>query len=241
MFWGSKSWQVPPWDCTAPKQCSHWWGHAAFHGQAFHVPGWEEWLPRAAAVRTRLQRMVCAPAADPTGLFFPHKNFISHFLFVLLIIAGFANNVPFNLSQPSILYKGRKCNSWRLLTTCRNSGLRPIIAQSDALHAGPKGACLHESHWAKLLTLQRLLHSSACQARQWAQRGGGIPRGISWNAVRSGWGRRCLLVRERRLWWHLDGKAASLVCAGRGWAGQPHEIQEDGSAREHWLCAPNTL
>lgn len=54
--------------------------------------------------------MVCAPAADPTELFF-HTKTISHFLVVLLIIAGFANNVPFNLSQPSILYKGRKCNS----------------------------------------------------------------------------------------------------------------------------------
>lgn len=130
---------------------------------------------------------------------FHKKNFISHFLVVLLIIAGFANNVAFNLSQPSILYKGRKRNSWRLLTTCRNSAisLRPITAQSGALHAGPRGACLHESHWVKLLMLQGLLHSSACQARLWAQRGGGIPRGISWNAVRSGWGRRHLLVQRR--------------------------------------------
>lgn len=76
--------------------------------------GWlcqgEEWPPRAAAVRTSLWRMVCVPAADPVA-FFPHKNFISHFLVVLLIIAGLANNAAFNLPQPSILYKGRKCNS----------------------------------------------------------------------------------------------------------------------------------
>lgn len=76
--------------------------------------------------------------------------------------------------------------------------------------------------------LQRLLHSSACQARQWAQRGGGIPRGFSWNAIRSGWGRRHLLVWERRLWWQVDGKAVWLDCVGSwGWAGQPREIQED--------------
>lgn len=83
--------------------------------------------------------MVCSPAAEPTVAFFPHKNFISHFLVVLLIIAGFANNAPFNLSQPSVPYEGR------LLTTYRNSAisLRAITAQSDALHAGPKGACLH--------------------------------------------------------------------------------------------------
>lgn len=113
-----------------------------------------------------------------------------------------------------------------LLTIYRSSviSLRPITAQSDALHAGPKGACLHESHWAKLLTLQRLLHSSACQARQWAQRGGGIPRGISWNAIRPGWGRRHLLVWEKRLWWQVDGKAARLACVvSWGWVGQPHE------------------
>lgn len=55
--------------------------------------------------------MVCSPAAEPTVAFFPHKTFISHFLVVLLIIAGFANNDPFNLSQPSVPYEGRKCNS----------------------------------------------------------------------------------------------------------------------------------
>lgn len=118
-----------------------------------------------------------------------------------------------------------------LLTISRSSAisLRPITAQSDVLHASPTGACLHESHWAKLLTLQRLLHSSACQARQWAQRGGGIPRGISWNAIRSGWGRRHLLVWEKRLQWQVDGKAARLACVGSwGWVGQPCKIPEDG-------------
>lgn len=140
------------------------------------VPGQEEWPPRVAAVRTRLQRMVYAPAADPAA-FFPHKNFISHFLVVLLIIAGFANNGPFNLPQPSVLYKG---SVTLLPTTYSNSAisLRPITAQSDALCAGPKGACLHESHCeaadaAKAAALLSLTSKTV------AQRGGGIPRGFS--------------------------------------------------------------
>lgn len=54
---------------------------------------------------------VCSCCRSSSSVLSTKKNFISHFLVVLLIIAGFANNVAFNLSQPSILYKGRKRNS----------------------------------------------------------------------------------------------------------------------------------
>lgn len=218
--------------------CIPWAGMS--HGVA--VPGREEWPPRAAAVRTRLWRMVCAPAADPTVVFFPHKNFISHFLVDLLIIAGFANNVPFNLSQPSILFKGMKCNSWRLLTTYRNPAisLRPITAQMLYMPVPRVPACMNH-------TEQSCWRCKGCCAPQPAKQDSGLKEVEAFPEAFLGI--QLGLAGEEGICWcetrGCDGRWLGSNEAGQCWqlrlswsaTGDPRRW----SAREHWLCVTNTL